>query len=1665
MAQRRPTPRFRSPFPSLTLSLVLFAAATGVTALLPVNARAEVSQTPLPVSQAVEPMVMFAMSNDHQLFFKAYTDWSDLDGDGAVETTYKHAFAYYGYFDPYKCYAYNADAGYFEPTLITTSKYCSGSDWSGNFLNWASMARVDILRKVLYGGLRSTDSADDTVLERAFIPTDAHSFAKFYEGEDIAQLTPFDGESAITLCNTTYWSGSDSAGESQNASAGPLIRAASGDWRYWAANERWQCVWKEERNKGNQVTTPSREDNGIGLDDYVARVKACVSVGLIGSEDCQRYPSGNYKPVGLLHEYGESDALKFGLMTGSYQKNKSGGVLRKNIGSFTDEVNLDSDGTFKPVAGMVDTLNRLRISRYYYGTGTGDGLYNNTDSCPWGRSSFSDGNCSNWGNPISEIYTEAVRYFAGLDATPAFAADDTSYIAGLTTADWEDPLDSANWCAKSNVILINASEVSYDDQVDTTGLPEAGSAAALTDALGAAEGINGGTYFVGENGTDNDQLCTAKPVTALGSVRGVCPGSPRLGGSYLLSGVAHYAHTTDLRPQLEGEQTLSTRGIALVSGVPKLVIPVPGADSRQVTILPACRNTQPNPDGNCGLVDFKVLDQVSADGVAAGRLYVNWEDTEQGGDFDQDLRGEIRYALDAAANAITVATQIRGMSTSQAMGFGFVINGTTQDGFHAFTGSKGFSYTDSTGVPGCVACEAPVGFGESLEEGDETGTVSHTFVLGESQATLLKDPLWYAAKYGSFDDLDEDGLPDNDHAVYGNAEWDSDDDGAPDGYYQVTNPANLGASVAKVLETVAQLSSSAAVATNSVSLSTGTVIYQARYQSADWSGDVVALPLNSDGSIGEALWNARDELNLQDWNSGRTILTSTGPSAAGAAFSWGSLSQQQQLALRIDPISRNLDSEEEGQARLRYLRGDEREEIEAGGSYRSRDTMLGDIVNSEPAFVAGPGSGYPADFESESYETFAVDHNDRDPMLYVASNDGMLHGFSADDGVERLAYVPRSAYASLPQLTRFDYADNHLFINDGSPVVSDAYFSSDSAWHTVLVAGMAAGGKGVYALDVTDPDAFSEGQAYATVLWDLTVADEGLGDLGYSFARPAIFKSTEDAGGLWVAAVGNGYLSDAGKAVLYILDLEDGEVLNTLVLHPGPGNGLSSVVPVDIDGDRKADYLYAGDLLGNLWRLEPDGQGGWAPSFGPDQPLFTASDKNGVLQSITTRPEVGKHPLGGVQIYFGTGRYFETGDNVPDTSVVNSFYSVWDRLDGSVVDSRSSLLEQEILAELTQSGSLVRITSNYPINWDRSADGGADLGGDPDGEPEPTCTEVVVDGNLADWSVETMLAGSRAMFAGGDPAATPLADAFMNYDADANRVNVAVLARDGASVDATGDNAWVRLLGIGPEPLVDGSSEDFHWVYDAAGNAIGFETSFELADGVYRGGEVQIGLAGDPGAPTTASTGGLRGTRFTLDTDALPPAMVCEEPGDDTGDGEPGDGGAGGGDNLDSGDEETHRGWVIDLVDPVGPTAEGEIQVTDSRLRSDRIIFTTAIPSDAACDFGGTGWVMELAADHGGRLDYPLFDLDGNGTYGSEDLVTFNSAGPDGQEGTDDDVEEDLSPSGIQSEVGIIQKPTIIGAGRKEYKYASGSNEAQIQRISENPGGDAGGRATWIQIQ
>ena len=499
----------------------------------------------------------------------------------------------------------------------------------------------------------------------------------------------------------------------------------------------------------------------------------------------------------------------------------------------------------------------------------------------------------------------------------------------------------------------------------------------------------------------------------------------------------------------------------------------------------------------------------------------------------------------------------------------------------------------------------------------------------------------------------------------------------PDNYFTAGRAADMVDGLENAFSSIVSLTSgsASAIAANSTRLDTGTLIYQARFNTADWSGQLLAIEVDpDDGSIDTTspLWDAGDRIPANP--DVRNIFSIAPDGRSGIEFDTGANGI---TGAQMDLLDINIDGDGDGLGadRLAYLRGDRDLEVQNGGSFRQRSTLLGDIVNSDPAFVGTDNFGYSIGGTDESdfeYREFRIAKHEFDQgMLYVGSNNGMLHGFDGQTGDEILAYVPNAVYENLSALTSPRY--EHQYYVDGSPRHGDAYIDRGSGeeWRTYLVGTTGAGGEAVFALDIPDPNNTSFGTN--DVLWEFTHAE-----LGAAMAQPHIARMND---GGWYVIFGNGYNSESGEAGLFLVPLDDPD--DYMFIETGVGgtgddaNGLSHTTPVDITGNRTTDYIYGGDMQGNVWRFDVSraNTNQWDADL-----MFEATDDNGDPQPITAAIEVGPHPSGeGVMTYFGTGQFFEVGDNrVPDDAQTQTFYAVHDTY-GATLD-RGDLFGQQIVA-------------------------------------------------------------------------------------------------------------------------------------------------------------------------------------------------------------------------------------------------------------------------------------------------------------------------------------------------------------------------------------------------
>ena len=508
-------------------------------------------------------------------------------------------------------------------------------------------------------------------------------------------------------------------------------------------------------------------------------------------------------------------------------------------------------------------------------------------------------------------------------------------------------------------------------------------------------------------------------------------------------------------------------------------------------------------------------------------------------------------------------------------------------------------------------------------------------------------------------------------------------------FYPARTPQALTAAFNDILNNVLADTSKplTSIAANTRTLKAGANTYIAGYSAIKWSGSLAARGLDSTtATIQPAeVWNAATLLEARDFADRFILSYGVLPTAAApAGFAWttyAGLPSAQQT-----PLNKNSAGADDGNGadRFNFIRGQRTKEETAtpAGIFRSRASKLGDIVNSSVWYTGAPDSG----FTLNDYSTFKTNNASRDPMIYIGANDGMLHGFSAATGVEKLAYIPQGiAQGSLRNLADTNYL--HRFYVDGHPFTGDFY--NGSAWKTALVGTLGAGGKGYFVLDATNPANFNSTQAPNLVIADTTAStDAGVAPyLGHIFSKPVVKEVNNQMSttqivrmnnNRWAMVTGNGYNSTNEVPVLIIQYLDGDKSVKKvspciskatgLLITPcdfAGANGLSAPQLINLNGDGTADVAYAGDLKGNLWKfnLSSSSDSNWEVSF-TNRPFFIARtvakpNAPSVRQAITNAPYwIANKAKGGVMVLVATGKNLTKADQT--STGEDTFYGLHD---------------------------------------------------------------------------------------------------------------------------------------------------------------------------------------------------------------------------------------------------------------------------------------------------------------------------------------------------------------------------------------------------------------------
>jgi type IV pilus assembly protein PilY1 len=1173
---------------------------------------------------------------------------------------YNSATTYVGYFDGNKCYNYQYDqktvtpqpqpagtninslppnsyfdntetgagattpgsgtGNYFMPVGATSATHTCSGYWSGNYLNWIGMQSIDPFRWALTGGYRVVDLTNYTVLEKAWASGQGGSGEtpnKTITGSTtVSGLTPFSWP-GITV---RIWGLGNRIDFAATAAALPT-----------GTTDYTETPWNPTTMPAASLPITNVTTGKAAVYSVKGRVAACVA-GLLET-NCTTYGTGA-KPEGLIQQY--STSIRFGVMGYLNDANikRDAGVLRAQM---------EFVGPTYPVPGQSASQTNTQTE---WSSSTGVYLSDPDASDPTTRTLCGGSLCTtvaggpfqsgviNYLNkfgesaqtyktydPVSELYYAAYRYFKYQIVNTAGAVtalgnvpqwSDLTTATGLTQQEtwvdgfpvittWNDPIQYA--CQKNFILGIGDvnTHASGNVPTGTSALPPQDNATyepAREAAVNADNTINGVT-------STNDVGVLEGLGSNLGDTN--VPWCCSDDATYFMAGLALYAHTQDLRPN-----------------DPKF--------------LSATNVYGPGNGANTG---YKIAIQT---------VETYWLDVQE----DQVYRYQNQFWL------------------------------AGKYGGFAYTPVPPYApYPTTTPIP------------------------LSNWASGQNLPTAAKAPTGYTGPYGIGDSAQPGGT--------GVA--------MPNNYFGAGNAQNMVAGLttafASITSQVNQISSPFGVASpNLVQGGSGSTAYASRYSSTYWSGDVEAYNaiFSSTLSLTETmLWSlegytqaapntvtpANEILALQlapyitggvtkyGWDTNRNVVTWNG--TAGVPFRATTITTAQLAAFTTVTGANAL--VHTPQLYLNYLRGDRSNEgvpSSTSAGYRARDpaTVLGDIVDSNLTVVAAPNDPY-ADVYNPGYSAFVTTYTNRLPVVYVGANDGMVHAFNGNPsgepnstgGQELFAYIPSllfqgpsgtPAVNGLASLGAQPFS--HHMLVDATPEAFSVDFSFTGAshptigagnWHTLLIGGLGKGGRGYYALDVTNPAGFNcvgvatcETTVASSVLWEFTDST-----MGYSFGDPMVLK-TQKYG--WVVVFTSGYNTPDGHNYLYFVNPTNGQLLervSTSALDGGtPTNPAGMTYGsgfVASFADNTADSIYAGDLLGNVWRFDltqPQGTSApinyvhFAHVVGPD----------GYVQPITVRPLIESDPTTGTIRYvlFGTGQLLATTD-IGNTHI-QSFYSIRD---------------------------------------------------------------------------------------------------------------------------------------------------------------------------------------------------------------------------------------------------------------------------------------------------------------------------------------------------------------------------------------------------------------------
>jgi type IV pilus assembly protein PilY1 len=1340
---------------AIALPVVALTSFIAVSQTTPPNIPAiTLSADPLYTPAAVDkPALALALSVEYPTVGAQYVDPDNNNNSTTDDVTYSPTIEYLGYYDAESCYTYD-DAGTSAPAGQTsaykrfvrrgpalplstpntsnptwTSRMCwngtksyskddgtfsttTNDAFSGNFLNWASSSAIDMLRLSLTGGDRVIDLPNLTVLQRAMIPDGDPVYMGNSSNFPAKRLYRNGTSRAITSANfasASYVSGVPYFGAVPKVMADAATAATStGD--IFVANTLNRIYFGTTKSGNNSTSFSSYT---LGID---------TSGSQIGPVTHNPFAT---RQTGINSFNGTSCASENGTCSFSgkkevlYGSSSSGGGWITFLASGGAGCNNNVTGSFiDPAPGA----GKVCYYRDYPGTNTWTPTVSagalNTDGYFFARVEVCNRDDTTYALKDKRYWNLCTQYSDGA-TTPHAAFKPTGaiqkYSDQLRLAAFGylmDPSDSRYGGVLRAPIKYVGAKTFDINGVDNT--PSGGNPNREWDTV---------TGVFNTNPDNNTTVPTADGRAT--NLSGVIPYVNQFGrtgavaGRYKTNdpiGELHYQAVRYLQGLQPSPATFSGITTDMYDGYPVYTTWTdPYGNGRSSTADYSCLKSNIVVIGDKNTHDHNSrLPTYNAANNIPDISY--WETVA--GKFESNTSGNY---LDGAGIKRTIANP----NTANTAGL------TSASGNVSLVGSAYWAHTHDIRGTSWTNASATYTAGTALQR---PGLRVKTFTFdvneygGSNDAANRRtsNQLFRAAKYGGFE-ADPSNTAKNPYNTYGNP-FVNEQDGTNNNYVWAdtdtrtsrvgeANTYFLQSDARGVLSAFDDIFARASTAARSIAggaiqsknlTQVGDTIYQGTFDTSDWSGDLLAIPVsvstNNVVSIdNNTTWTASARLTAMAAADRKIVIgkawAATSPNPVAVSFTWSDIAGEQGL---IDSLNKTptTSADGRGEARLNYLRGDRSNE---GSLFRTRSKLMGDVINSGVVYSGAPSTS----ISDSGYSAFYNTNKNRTPAVFVGANDGMLHAFNGNTGDELFAYIPSWLGSKLSALTSTTYNNNHQSYLDGTPAVAEALLGSD--WKTVLVSGTGGGGKGVFALDVTDPTNFTP----TNVLWEFTNKDDA--DLGNVTGRPQILKIRTDTNTYkWFAVFGSGvnnYVTDngvtgSGYPALFILDLSKPK---GTAWSPGvnyykislPVNGtssgtLSASLPTGLLNFRAAlgtakevTYIFMGDLHGNFWKLDfksaastTDWNIGNLSYFNQGTtsspiPMFIAKDTSDSVQPISAAPNIVFGPVANsFYVLFGTGKYLEVGDKA--TTTTQSVYMLYDNATTNVDSSPKSSAKSAI---------------------------------------------------------------------------------------------------------------------------------------------------------------------------------------------------------------------------------------------------------------------------------------------------------------------------------------------------------------------------------------------------